>query len=161
MEKSNKYILVIIVLVLIGILACVITQKFGKQPKEVSSQNTTNSIENTSFENKLANNAVNETNENTVKEPETNTVSPTNEVTTNSNIETVYDGNTDVGTTDKKQQAIELVKQMWGEDDSVSYRCDSITKDGKYIIAVVSLETASVKNYFSVDLETKNVEVDY
>ena len=73
----------------------------------------------------------------------------------------VYEENSDVGTTDKKQQAIALVKDKWGEDSTVTFRCDSITNDGEYIIAVVSSQTASVKNYFKVNLDTKTVEVDY
>ena len=72
----------------------------------------------------------------------------------------VYES-TDIGSTDKKQQAIELVKKQWGEDNTVSFRCDSVTSEGEYIIAVISSESASVKNYFRVNINTKTVEVDY
>ena len=54
----------------------------------------------------------------------------------------VYEENSSVGTTDKKQEAIALVKQKWGEDDTVTFRCDSVSNNGEYIIAVVSKETA-------------------
>ena len=39
--------------------------------------------------------------------------------------------------------------------------CDQVTSNGEYIIAVVSLETASVRNYFRVNLNNKTVEVKY
>ena len=64
-------------------------------------------------------------------------------------------------TTNKKQEAIDKVKEVWGEDNTVTYRCDSVTNDGEYIIAVVSTETMTVKNYFRVNLEKNTVEVDY
>lgn len=79
----------------------------------------------------------------------------------NSNTQNnVYESQTDVGTTDKKQQAINLVKEKWGEDDSVTFRCDNIS-NGEYIVAVVSKQTASVQNYFRVNLEKQTVTVDY
>ena len=74
---------------------------------------------------------------------------------------TVYESSADTGTTDKKQEAIALVKEKWGEDSTVTFRCDSVSANGEYVIAVVSKETASVKNYFKVNLKTKTVEVDY
>ena len=73
----------------------------------------------------------------------------------------VYEADSDVGTTNKKEEAINIVKQAWGEDSDASFRVDSVTTDGKYIIAVVSKSNATVKNYFIVDLEKKTCEVDY
>lgn len=73
----------------------------------------------------------------------------------------VYEKDSDVGTTNKKEEAIELVKQTWGEDSTVTFSCDSVTTEGEYIIAVTSLETATVRNYFRVNLSTKSVEVEY
>ena len=54
-----------------------------------------------------------------------------------------------------------MVKQEWGEDDTVSFSCDSVTTQGEYIIAVTSLETATVRNYFRVNLENKTVTVEF
>ena len=164
--KNNSYLIIILVVVAIGILACVLTQNVGTTETigdtentfantntlNENTQNTTNDVENTTenettnTENKVAEEVSND-NQNTSEEPVTNNQ--------------VYESNTDFGTTDKKQEAINLVKGVWGDDDTVTYRCDSITSDGKYIVAVVSLETASVKNYFKVDIDTKQVEVDY
>lgn len=72
----------------------------------------------------------------------------------------VYESQTDAGTTDKKQQAINLVKEKWGEDETVTFRCDNISNE-EYIVAVVSKQTASVQNYFRVNLEKQTVTVDY
>ena len=56
---------------------------------------------------------------------------------------------------------LKLVKEKWGEDDTVSFTCDSITSDGEYVVAVNSIQKASVLNYFRVNLEKKTVVVDY
>jgi len=62
--------------------------------------------------------------------------------------------------TDQKQKAIELVKAEWGEDDTVSYVFDYINEKGEYVIAVKDKASATVKNYFRVNLETEIVELD-
>ena len=72
-----------------------------------------------------------------------------------------YESEKDLGSTNKKQEAINMVKEYWGEDDSVTFSCDSVTSNGEYIIAVVSKNSASVSGYFRVNLEKKTVEVDY
>ena len=165
--KNNYFWIIIVVVVVIGILACVLTQHVG----------TTETIGNTEAFNEVSNNtnntnAVDNNTNNTIEEDtnETNTANTTTETTDNSGGTTlpevapnaqIYETNTDLGSTDKKQEAINIVKSMWGEDNTVTYRCDSVTSDGKYIVAVVSTQTASVKNYFKVDLNTKTAEVDY
>ncbi len=167
MKKNNYFWLIIIAVVAIGILACVITQHVGTTETigntEAFNETNTNSNANTNNTN-ATNNTISEdenttnTNSNTESETETGTVTPPAGGATNAEI---YDTNTDLGSTDKKEEAINIVKNMWGEDNTVTYRCDSVTSDGKYIIAVVSTQTASVKNYFKVDLNTKTAEVDY
>jgi len=92
-----------------------------------------------------------------------------NKTTENTNIEnTLEEDSSPVakdefaeGTTDKKQQAIDLVKEKWGEDSTVSFRCDSVNSSGEYIIAVISKSSATVKNYFKVNLKDKTVELEY
>lgn len=129
--------------------------------------NDENVLNNTSYvENVVDQNEIES--ENIVEENETveNTISTEENTEPNNSVSkvpssSVYESNTDLGTTDKKQEAINLVKEKWGEDDTVNFRCDSVTTDGEYIIAVVSLQTASVKSYFRVNLENKTVEIDY
>lgn len=157
MEKSS--IVKVIICVLLVIAAVCIIVNFNKNVENntkneianiQSTENTSKEIENTeNLEKEIAENVVEEKNE--IIE-ETNTTYQSKDI---------YEKNDNVGTTDKKQEAINLVKQMWGEDDTVTFRCDSITANGEYIIAVYSTQSATVKNYFKVNLETKNVEVDY
>ena len=156
MSKNAKIIIAVVLVIVVVILCCM---NLGKDDVELNNETNTenvvtnNVIENISVENEVVDNTV----ENVVVEEEP----IVEEVTEVKPQGTVYESNSDAGTTDKKQQAISLVKDMWGEDDTVSFRCDSVSSNGEYIIAVVSKESASVKNYFRVNLATKTVEVDY
>ena len=158
MSNNAKIIIAVILVIGVIVLCCVnLGKDENKINNETNTQNLTvsNEVENTSTtsENVVTNNTV----ENEIVDDE-----PIIENVTEVKPQgTVYESNSDAGTTDKKQQAIGLVKDMWGEDDTVSFRCDSVSSNGEYIIAVVSKETASVKNYFRVNLTTKTVEVDY
>ena len=140
MSKNSK-IVIAVLLVIAVILICVFAV-----PKKDGEEVINNTQE--------TENVVNEV-ENKVEEP---VIENKTEVPEQGKV---YEENSDVGTTDKKQQAIALVKDKWGEDSTVTFRCDSITNDGEYIIAVVSSQTASVKNYFKVNLEAGTVEIDY
>lgn len=159
----NKKIKIIIAILLV-ITVCIIgfcTFKNLSRPIDVYVE-ANNVTENTLDSNIVEENVTNENeiqSQNSIDEEiaEPEVENPTEIVPSSS----VYESNTDVGTTNKKQEAIELVKQKWGEDSTVTFRCDSVTTDGEYIIAVVSLETASVRNYFKVNLESKTVTVDY
>lgn len=157
MSKNTK-ILVAVILVILVIVICCFTFGKDKNNSEKNAVNTENvvgnEVNNTATENEIYSNEV----VNEVVEDEEPIVENVVEVEPQG---TVYESNSDTGTTDKKQEAISLVKEKWGEDDSVSFRCDSVSSNGEYIIAVVSKETASVKNYFKVNLTTKTVEVDY
>ena len=156
MSKNAKIVIAVVLVVLVIIICCFTLGKNKEKESDVGSENiVTNEVE----ENE---------DENIVNEIESNTVE--NEVVEEEIIEnvtevkpqgTVYESNSNAGTTDKKQDAIALVKEKWGEDSTVTFRCDSVSSNGEYIIAVVSKETATVKNYFKVNLDTKTVEVDY
>ena len=128
------------------------------------SENVVNEIqENTTIENEIDENVSNNT-VTTTTEEQNNTEQPTtttSETNTVYQSDKVYNSNSEVGTTNKKEEAIDLVKQEWGEDNSVIFTCDSVTSDGEYIIAVISKESATVKNYFKVNLENKTVEIKY
>lgn len=156
MNRNTKIIIAVVLIILVIVILCC---TIGGKDKE-----NTNITNETSVDNIIEDNTVIE------NEVDTNTISNEVEVDEEPVIEnvtelepqgTVYETNSDIGTTDKKQQAIDLVKQKWGEDDTVTFRCDSVNSKGEYVIAVVSKETASVKNYFKVNLNTKLVEIDY
>ena len=153
MSKNAKIVIAVVLVVLVVIICCF---TFGKNKEE-------NDIENIATIEVVENE-----DENVANEIESNVVE--NEVVEEDIVEnvtevkpqgTVYESNSNAGTTDKKQDAIALVKEKWGEDSTVTFRCDSVSNNGEYIIAVISKETATVKNYFKVNLATKTVEVDY
>lgn len=155
MSKNAKIVIAVVLVVLVIIICCFTLGKNKEKESDVGSEN-------------IVTNETIETVANIANEVESNTVE--NEVVEEEIIEnvtevkpqgTVYESNSNAGTTDKKQDAIALVKEKWGEDSTVTFRCDSVSSNGEYIIAVVSKETATVKNYFKVNLDTKTVEVDY
>lgn len=159
MSRNVKIIIAIIFVVLVIVICCF---TFGKNKKEETANDVAQEsiVENENVEN--VSNVVNEIESNTVENEVVEDEEPVVEnVTEVKEQGTVYESNSDTGTTDRKQDAIALVKEKWGEDSTVTFRCDSVTNNGEYIIAVVSKETASVKNYFKVNLSTKTVEVDY
>lgn len=106
------------------------------------------------IENEILNgieNDVEESNINNTVLNETNTLS--NDIVPEEDIEE--------GSTAKKQEAIKLVKKTWGEDSSVTFRCETVKSNGEYVVAVILKSSGSVKAYFNVNLENKNVEIDF
>lgn len=155
MNNKIKICIAIVAIVLVVII-CVVAFKGKDNVNEVNS-NTVENIVNTVVKNEINNEVVENKVENATKAP----VIEDKKLETEDFSTSVYETNSDVGTTDKKQEAINLVKNQWGEDDTVTFSCDSITSDGIYIIAVTSKERAVVLNYFRVDLVAKTVTIDY
>lgn len=156
---------IIIAIITIVTIIAICTLAFrGQDVDEVSSNTVENiaNIEENENENEVNNELDNDSIENTIE----NTMIAQN-VVENQKLDTkdfsssVYEDKTEAGTLGKKQEAINLVTEQWGQDDSVTFSCDSITSDGIYIIAVTSKERAVVLNYFRVNLATKTVTVDY
>lgn len=166
----NSYlkIICVIICIIIVVFLCKTTLFPNNSNDSIQSKELENEVENNILQN-TENTSLNEnTNielENNIYTENVDTNVVENDVVlntlVNSNIQSVYESQKDVGTTDKKQEAINMVKNEWGEDDTATFRCDSITSNGEYIIAVVSKTTASVQAYYRVNLENKTVEVDY
>ena len=165
--KKKKIIIAIVVCIIaiLAVIVCAHEVNISKN-EDVQQENIVNeSIE----ENVIVENEIQEENiivdDPVIEEDSPSTDKMESSVATPSNTvyqsDTVYESNSGVGTTDKKEEAINLVKQEWGEDDTVSFSCDSVTTQGEYIIAVTSLETATVRNYFRVNLENKTVTVEF
>lgn len=159
----KKYVKIIVAIVLIIIAVVVCYFCFGKKDEINVDVEAENQIANENEENIVEENIVDENEvDNEVVEQEISNkdtqVPAGQEPPAKSNV---YESDSDVGSTDKKQEAINLVKETWGEDNTVTFRCDSVTSNGEYIIAVISTETASVRNYFIVNLDNKTVTVDY
>lgn len=171
MSKKNKIIIGVIVIIVI-LAVCVFafektTNK--KEEKIVDEENIVQEdeiiLEENTVQNEVIDNVVDATEQ--LEEDIQGAQVPSQETTTLPDSTSVYQSqgvyeeDTDIGTTNKKEEAIELVKQTWGEDNTVTFSCDSVTTDGEYIIAVTSLETATVRNYFRVNISTKSVQVEY
>ena len=158
MSREAKIIIAVVLIIIVIICCFTLGKKDNKNENEVTNE-IVNEIEN-EVSNEITNNVENEVETNTAVENKVEEVVIENVIEVEPQG-TIYETNSDIGTTDKKQEAINLVKEKWGEDDTVTFRCDSITNDGEYIIAVISSQSATVKNYFKVNLETETVEVDY
>lgn len=165
---NKKNVIIVMILIVVAIVIAIVAGYFTFKLIRKEDRNIDNPennvateagmIKNETIENKLENtsvieNKVNEETNTTITEPNTGTAVVPSSV--------IYETNPDAAATDKKQEAIELVKKEWGEDSTVSFRCDHVTENGEYRIAVISKETASVKNYFTVNLQNKTVEVEY
>ena len=157
MSRNTKIVIAVVLIVIVVVVLCC-TLGGKKEDTNITNETSVNSI----------------AEENIVEENEVDTITIENEVENEVDEEpiienvtelepqgSVYETNSDIGTTDKKQQAINLVKEKWGQDESVTFRCDSVTTKGEYIIAVVSKNGSGVKNYFKVNLEKKEVEIHY
>lgn len=156
MNKKIAIIVVCIILVVISVCAVFFSKKGNEENNTIDNEVVENILkeneikpENIAEENKVENEVV----EPVQTEPNTGTsVVPSS---------AIYESNSDVGTTDKKQQAIDLVKNYWGEDSDATYRCDYVDSNGEYIIAISSIQSASIKGYFRVNLENKTVDIEY
>lgn len=162
MNKRGKIIIAIVLVLLVIIIGMfTFSEKENSQNKvmENEKQNVNTGEENIIINNEIENeNIVNEVVEDNEEE---NMIVNTAKPSTNYQSKDVYESNPDIGSTDKKQEAINLVKSTWGEDDSVTFSCDSITSDGEYIIAVTDNQAAIVRNYFRVNLQNQTVTVEY
>lgn len=155
MKIKITIVAICIIVVIIGIYAVV----FNKSDNQVENNNVNNEIiENeTNIENIVEENTI----QNETIEPEEQTNTEPNTGTAVVPSSAIYESDSDVGTTDKKQDAINLVKNYWGEDSDATFRCDYVDSNGEYIIAVSSIQSASVKGYFRVNLDKKIVDVEY
>ncbi len=60
--------------------------------------------------------------------------------------------------TDNEKMALEMMGKYWGEDETVYFTLDS--QDGDiFTIAVREVETTKAKNYYTVDIKTKEVKL--
>ncbi len=147
MSKKFRIGFFLITAVLVGVVIYLSIELYKKEPKpknELSNNSTYNTntakqnttVTNTSVSNELTNNII----DNSVVN---NAIS--NEVVSNGAID--------------ETKAITIVKQNWGEDNSVYFRCDGKTNSGRYIISVRDRNTTNALNYYEVDPETGNFDI--
>ena len=103
-------------------------------------------------ENTGLDNVINELFENVVEENEI-----VNDVENKANEDDKEDVETSSETvTSKEKRAVELVKEFWGEDDSVYFSYQSIDNQGRYIVSV-NRKDSSVIAWYMVDVDSEIV----
>lgn len=141
MKKIVIYILVIIAIITLGVVV-------GKNL--VETKKTVPVISENKNQNKIESNIKNE-----IKNEVSNIVE-------NENIEaeeTVEDNEKKEEPKTDLEKAIDIVKNEWGEDDSVYFAEDMKTEQGDYIICVRDNETTDALAWFKVNLEEGSCEV--
>ncbi len=160
-KKSNNYFMIIALLICIAVIGVTfwmlndIKKKVDLQANKP--EKNTNIVNNNQIENEIKN-------ENTV-EPENTVIENTIENTVENNTaKKTTQINTMVPykptSTNKKEEAINLVKKNWGEDDSVDFSFEYINEKGEYVVSVKDKSTATVRCYFKVNITNGSVELD-
>ena len=142
MSKKILYVIIIIVLIITGI-------NVAKNMNE--EQKTKPTITNTI-------NSENKTNEENVVNEENNIIKPENIVTEENKQEEKQQELENIQNPEEKAKAI--VKENWGEDDSVYYSYDGINSEGKYIICVRDKATTKALYWYYVDIETGAFDIE-
>ena len=137
MGKKILYVIIIIALIVAGMQVA----KQMSEEKEVT-QTGTNTIQNIN-----KNNEKNEVKENNIIVPEVNEIE--------NNI--VEDETTNE--LNPEEQAKQIVKENWGEDDTVYFSYDGV-EDGKHVICVREKDTTKALYRYYVDIETGSFEIE-
>lgn len=144
MNKKTRiviFVIVVIVLCLTVYLSCQIMNK-QQDVKHIdgNSLNITNDIGNIMANNIITNNEIKiDETKNTVAQNKDNNQSTIN--------------NIGPDTKEAKEQAIQLVKDDWGDDSSVYYYVDEVKENGKYTVSIRDSQTTSVIVWYEVDLK--------
>lgn len=157
MEKSTKIIIAVLILALIILGVFIVTSK--NDTEQVGNDN--NNISQSNEVKDAVNWIKNEVN-NTEKTENEDKV----ENVINNNEEKLDDETDNNNKTDEKpsseeinnQKAIDMVKNDWGEDSSVTFKIDEQTEDGKYVICVVDKNTTKVLVWYDVDIKNNTIQ---
>jgi hypothetical protein len=143
-------ICVVVVIVTFGLL-------FNMKSKVANVENV---IDNTTL-NTIEENVVDE--ENTVENEVVNEVVETENTVTQENVVSneINSSDEDRYSESKQEKAIQLVKEHWGDDDTVYFTNESVKSDEEYIVAVRLKSSTAVTNYFKVNINTGKVEIYY
>lgn len=166
-KKESNWSVIILVIILIVVFAYLLSEnKHVLQTDGKVEQNKVNNVVNNTTS-KPKNEVTNtKKEENTIKNEITNAIEKDNEEL----VDDKENKNEKVTEEDKKetnaaqtgnedrQKAINMAKQEWGEDDSVSFKIDEQTENGKYTISVVDKNTTNVIFWYSVDVKNNTIE---
>lgn len=135
MNKKILYILIIIILIIAGIFVA----------KQMSEENETTQTGANTLNN------VNKTNEQ-------NTIGENNTVESEENE---IENNVKTGTTElsPEEQAKQIAKDNWGEDDTVYFSYDGKDENGRYIICVREQSSTKALYWYYINVETGTFDI--
>ena len=135
--KKIIYIGMIIVLIIAGIF---VAKQMSE--KNETTQTGANTLKNTNKT--VEQNAVEENN---IVEPEVNEIE-------NNTVET------ETSELSPEEQAKQIAKDNWGEDDTVYFSYDGKDENGRYVICVREKETTKALYRYYVDVETGTFDIE-
>lgn len=156
MRKALKFIVPTLCVLIVIITFYMIFDIQNKVEKENYNTNNVFDEENIVSEENVVD-VENEINENT-SISNTSIKADDENIVTNDNVVAEED---DVLSTTNQDRALQIVKEYWGEDNTVYFTNEGVDSQGKYTVAVRQKTSTAVKNYFKVDLETKQIEIEY
>ncbi len=160
-EKILWCVAIIIIIILIVIMIFVFTRKNRavETMNSNTSENLVNDINNVENEiNEIQNNVQNDILiEENIIEPEI--VTPTEPSPEDNDSEEISKEEIQQ-TKSNEEKAIEIAKKDWGEDSTVVFINDGVSKStGKYIVAVRSASTRNAICYYHIDINTEEFDV--
>ena len=144
MKKLVMYIILLAIIISLGIFIG-LNLEDDKRTVPTTSLKTENKVENT-LENKVENTVINKVEKNEIKDTEKEESKETGIPDKIAEPET------------KLEQAIEIAKKAWGDDNSVYFAEDGQTKEGDYIICVRDNNTTSALAWYKVNIEDGTCE---
>lgn len=157
MNKSiTRSILVIAIVLVAFAIVWVVYDIVKKEPANANIVDSNLNDENTGLDN-VINSLFEEVESNEVKQNETfnnilNGIDEKNEIEKEKAESETVSGSV----TSREKKAVELVKDFWGEDDSVYFSYQSIDNQGRYIVSV-NRKDSSVLAWFKVDVDNEIV----
>lgn len=161
--KNSKMLAIglLVVLIIIGLLILSNEEKIitVDKPKENVTENKVQKVENKT-ENVVTNKVENKV-ENKVDSTIGNNDNVQNIVQNQIVENKVNNTTTDPQTPkeDNDQKAINMVKQDWGADASVTFKIDEKKENGKYVVSVVDKNTTAVLVWYDVDVKNNTIQV--
>lgn len=158
--KLLKFIPIIFILVIIVFFYMIFDMKNKVEDSYYNVENSNTSkienvenIDNTSVNNFISNDIIENNVDNT--QINNNTANKTQET---SNVAPITSTDKASNTTDKKQTAIDIVKESWGEDNDVLFDC-YVNSNGEYIVSITDIQSGKVLTYYQVNLETRKINI--
>ena len=156
MSKFSKIIIAILIIAIVAFAGYMLGNYINNNEKG----KTVNSKE----VNKVVNSVINEI-KNSVKNEVKNSISEnsiTNNEIENKTDNEIENSNKEVSgpltTLSDSQKAINMAKEEWGEDDSVTFKIDEQNEKGQFVIQVVDKNTTNVVLEYFVDINKNTIK---